>query len=94
MTKILGEWWADLPSDQKTSYIELAKEYKDAFLKANPDFKWYKFPAHPPRPPPAKPSNQKVPKPLTPTIDGSITFGKLAGKSKFNYNNAIADCCI
>lgn len=81
VTKILGEWWADLPPHHKTSYTELARQYKEAFLRANPDFKWYKIPAQPPRPPPARPSNQKVPRcnPL-PATDGAITFGKLAGE--------------
>lgn len=79
MTKILGEWWADLPAHQKTSYTELARQYKEAFLRANPDFKWYKIPAQPPRPPPARPSNQKVPRCNPLPTDGAITFGKLAG---------------
>ncbi|MPC09808.1 HMG box transcription factor BBX [Portunus trituberculatus] len=81
VTKILGEWWADLPFHQKTSYTELAKQYKEAFLRANPDFKWYKIPAQPPRPPPARPSNQKVPRCNPLPTDGAITFGKLAGAS-------------
>ena len=83
MTKILGEWWADLSGQQKTSYTELAKQYKEAFLRANPDFKWYKIPAQPPRPPPARPSNQKVPRTDPPPTDGAITFGKLAGNIWF-----------
>ncbi|KAK3891039.1 hypothetical protein Pcinc_005044 [Petrolisthes cinctipes] len=83
VTKILGEWWADLPPHHKTSYTELARQYKEAFLRANPDFKWYKIPAQPPRPPPARPSNQKVPRcnPL-PATDGAITFGKLADEAQ------------
>lgn len=42
ITKILGEWWAALDSDQKQKYTELARQYKEAFMKANPHFKWYK----------------------------------------------------
>ncbi len=42
ITKILGEWWAALDSEQKLKYTELAKQYKEAFMKANPHFKWYK----------------------------------------------------
>jgi hypothetical protein len=42
ITKILGEWWAALDSDQKLKYTELARQYKEAFMKANPHFKWYK----------------------------------------------------
>lgn len=51
ITKILGEWWAALDADQKQTYTELARQYKEAFMKANPNFKWYKtdtFPSHPP----------------------------------------------
>ncbi|EEC12791.1 SOX transcription factor, putative [Ixodes scapularis] len=44
ITKILGEWWATLESDEKNTYTELAKQYKEAFMKANPDFKWCKMP--------------------------------------------------
>ncbi|XP_042225067.1 uncharacterized protein DDB_G0284459-like isoform X2 [Homarus americanus] len=82
VTKILGEWWADLPAHQKTSYTELARQYKEAFLRANPDFKWYKIPAQPPRPPPARPSNQKVPRCNPLPTDGAITFGKLADEAQ------------
>lgn len=42
ITKILGEWWAALDADQKQKYTELARQYKEAFMKANPHFKWYK----------------------------------------------------
>ena len=42
ITKILGEWWAALDADQKQTYTELARQYKEAFMKANPHFKWYK----------------------------------------------------
>lgn len=47
ITKILGEWWANLDKDEKACYTGLAKQYKDAFFSANPDFKWYKLPAPP-----------------------------------------------
>lgn len=50
ITKILGDWWANLDKDQKSSYTNLAKQYKDAFFTAHPDFKWYKLPAPPLRP--------------------------------------------
>lgn len=48
ITKILGEWWAALDTDQKQTYTELARQYKEAFMKANPDFKWYKTDSFPP----------------------------------------------
>ncbi|XP_050663680.1 uncharacterized protein LOC126964533 [Leptidea sinapis] len=47
ITKILGEWWANLEKEEKACYTGLAKQYKDAFFSANPDFKWYKLPAPP-----------------------------------------------
>lgn len=67
ITKILGEWWAALDSDQKLKYTELARQYKEAFMKANPHFKWYKTtdlrPPIPPASPPLPP-----PPPVAPTI--------------------------
>ncbi|CAG5095684.1 Similar to BBX: HMG box transcription factor BBX (Homo sapiens) [Cotesia congregata] len=59
VTRVLGEWWATLHPDQKQSYINLAQEYKDAFLNANPDFKWYKLPAPPLRTLTTRPTNKK-----------------------------------
>ncbi|CAO1412547.1 unnamed protein product [Diamesa serratosioi] len=47
ITKILGDWWAFLSDEQKTCYTDLAKQYKDSFFLANPNFKWYKLPAPP-----------------------------------------------
>ncbi|XP_074653698.1 uncharacterized protein LOC141907853 [Tubulanus polymorphus] len=41
VTRILGEWWANLDPNEKSIYVDLAKQYKDAFMKANPDFRWY-----------------------------------------------------
>lgn len=51
ITKILGEWWASLEAPAKHTYTELAKQYKEAFMKANPDFKWCKMPTLPTRSP-------------------------------------------
>ncbi|XP_055846230.1 uncharacterized protein LOC129912129 [Episyrphus balteatus] len=45
ITKILGEWWASLDTNAKKCYVNLAKQNKDAFFSANPNFKWYKLPA-------------------------------------------------
>lgn len=45
ITKILGEWWASLDQNDKKCYVNLAKQNKDAFFSANPNFKWYKLPA-------------------------------------------------
>ncbi|XP_034183554.1 bobby sox isoform X1 [Osmia lignaria lignaria] len=60
VTRVLGEWWATLHPDQKRSYKNLAQEYKDAFLNANPDFKWYKLPAPPLRTLNTRPTNKKA----------------------------------
>ncbi|KAI8431902.1 hypothetical protein MSG28_004455 [Choristoneura fumiferana] len=62
ITKILGEWWANLDKEEKACYTGLAKQYKDAFFSANPDFKWYKLPAPPLRTHTSRPreSNEKA----------------------------------
>ncbi|XP_030060031.1 HMG box transcription factor BBX [Microcaecilia unicolor] len=39
-TKILADWWAYLDPQEKQKYTDMAKEYKDAFMKANPGYKW------------------------------------------------------
>ncbi|XP_061074486.1 HMG box transcription factor BBX-like isoform X1 [Conger conger] len=39
-TKILADWWAVLEPQEKQKYTDMAKEYKDAFMKANPGYKW------------------------------------------------------
>nr|XP_045002625.1 HMG box transcription factor BBX isoform X1 [Jaculus jaculus]XP_045002626.1 HMG box transcription factor BBX isoform X1 [Jaculus jaculus] len=39
-TKILADWWAALDPKEKQKYTDMAKEYKDAFMKANPGYKW------------------------------------------------------
>jgi len=71
ITKILGEWWAALDSEQKHKYTELARQYKEAFMKANPHFKWYKTtdlrpPMQPPSPPPVIPPPSSAPAPQPP----------------------------
>lgn len=40
VSKILGEWWYALNSEQKTKYHELASEVKEAHFKAHPEWKW------------------------------------------------------
>uniref|UniRef100_A0A8D0B7E3 HMG box transcription factor BBX n=1 Tax=Salvator merianae TaxID=96440 RepID=A0A8D0B7E3_SALMN len=39
-TKILADWWSVLDPKEKQKYTDMAKEYKDAFMKANPGYKW------------------------------------------------------
>ncbi|XP_046383053.1 HMG box transcription factor BBX isoform X2 [Ischnura elegans] len=82
ITKILGEWWANLEPNEKASYTELAKQYKEAFLRANPDFKWYKLPAPPLRTLMTRPSNQKPLKLDCQVSCGIITPGKLADETQ------------
>ncbi|CAH1992095.1 unnamed protein product [Acanthoscelides obtectus] len=72
VTKILGEWWALLNNVEKQPYNDLAKEYKDAFLSANPNFRWYKLPAPPLRTLTARPA---VPKPGPPISSTASTVG-------------------
>ncbi|CAB3360101.1 Hypothetical predicted protein [Cloeon dipterum] len=40
VSKILGEWWYALGTDEKTRYHELASEVKEAHFKAHPEWKW------------------------------------------------------
>lgn len=40
VSKILGEWWYALTTDQKQKYHELATEVKEAHFKAHPQWKW------------------------------------------------------
>jgi len=44
ITKILGDEWTKLDKEQKSKYTDLARQHKEAFMKANPDFKWCKTP--------------------------------------------------
>ncbi|KAK2503261.1 hypothetical protein MC885_019990 [Smutsia gigantea] len=55
-TKILADWWAVLDPKEKQKYTDMAKEYKDAFMKANPGYKWC-------------PTTNKPVKSPTPTVD-------------------------
>lgn len=84
VTRILGDLWANLKEEEKCVYTDLAKQYKDAFMKANPDYKWHNPDKAPPsqKQVPPKPTNMKV---LRTEIDllpeGSIMPGKLADPS-------------
>ncbi|KAK6641151.1 hypothetical protein RUM44_012860 [Polyplax serrata] len=40
VSKILGEWWYALGSEEKQKYHELATEVKEAHFKAHPEWKW------------------------------------------------------
>ncbi|XP_053310956.1 HMG box transcription factor BBX [Spea bombifrons] len=50
-TKILADWWAFLDPNEKQKYTDMAKEYKDAFMKANPGYKWCPTTNKPVKPP-------------------------------------------
>lgn len=50
-TKILADWWAVLDPKEKQKYTDMAKEYKDAFMKANPGYKWCPTTNKPVKPP-------------------------------------------
>ncbi|XP_008543276.1 myb-like protein F isoform X1 [Microplitis demolitor] len=82
VTRVLGEWWATLHPDQKQSYINLAQEYKDAFLNANPDFKWYKLPAPPLRTLTTRPTNKK------PDVGSSYEQNSTITTSNSNYESS------
>ncbi|KAJ8950883.1 hypothetical protein NQ318_011181 [Aromia moschata] len=86
VTKILGEWWALLNVTEKQPYNDLAKEYKDAFLSANPNFRWYKLPAPPLRTLTPRPTTvTKVTPPLSSPSNkllSEFTPGKLADESQ------------
>lgn len=88
VTKILGELWADLEPSEKASYTTLAKQYKEAFMKANPDFKWYKLPSPPSRTPVTRPTNHRLPNldlghsEISAAPPCGITPGKLADETQ------------
>ncbi|XP_067129112.1 HMG box transcription factor BBX isoform X5 [Centruroides vittatus] len=94
ITKILGEWWANLEQEEKATYTDLAKQYKEAFMKANPDFKWYKMPTPPARTLLTRPSNQRPSKlqlASNENQEGScgITPGKLADETQMGGLNSL-----
>lgn len=53
-TKILADWWAVLDPKEKQKYTDMAKEYKDAFMKANPGYKWCPTTSKPMKSPPCQ----------------------------------------
>lgn len=73
---------------KKTSVAQILFQYKDAFLSANPGFRWYKLPAPPLRTLASRPTQILVAKP--PSVAGPIakttppefTPGKLADESQ------------
>jgi len=76
ITKILGEWWSYLEDQEKEPYTNLAHQYKEAFMKANPDFRWRKMPPGSAESMP--PSNAK---PSTPSPTNGLSCSKLSPTS-------------
>jgi len=76
ITKILGEWWSYLEDQEKEPYTNLAHQYKEAFMKANPDFRWRKMP--PGSAESLPPSNAK---PSTPSPTNGVSCSKLLSAS-------------
>lgn len=85
VTRILGDLWANIGDEEKNKYTDLAKQYKDAFMKANPDYKWHnpeRMTQLPTTKPSNKPTNERVPSVSTfVPDDGPIVPGKLADPS-------------
>lgn len=90
ITKILGEWWATLSDNEKACYTDLAKQYKDAFFKANPNFKWYKLPAPPLRTCTIRPGHQSPTSPNAPNYNyhaSDVNGTNDDGMDRFNCDN-------
>lgn len=81
ITKILGEWWSYLEDQQKEPYTKLAHQYKEAFMKANPEFRWRKMP--PGSAESLPPSNAK---PSTPSPPNGVTNSKLLPTSSLSIS--------
>lgn len=73
VTKLLGEWWSSLAEDEKSPYTDLAHQYKEAFMKANPESRWHKMP--PGSAESLPPSNAK---PSTPSPANGLACSSLA----------------
>ncbi|NWZ41997.1 BBX factor, partial [Brachypodius atriceps] len=58
-TKILADWWSVLDPKEKQKYTDMAKEYKDAFMKANPGYKWCPTTNKPVKTPASSVTNRK-----------------------------------
>lgn len=92
ITKILGEWWAALDSDEKQNYTDLAKQYKEAFMKANPHFKWYKTAdLRPPPPQQLQQQKQQVSQvmPVVSNVPMTTSTATVAMPILINANNGL-----
>nr|KAG5705358.1 hypothetical protein BaRGS_011130 [Batillaria attramentaria] len=82
VTRILGDLWANLAEDEKLVYTNLAKQYKDAFMKAHPDYKWHSSEkVSQPAKMATRPTNARPPRSLSTSdfpTEGGIMPGQLA----------------
>uniref|UniRef100_W5LEH1 HMG box transcription factor BBX n=1 Tax=Astyanax mexicanus TaxID=7994 RepID=W5LEH1_ASTMX len=93
-TKILADWWAVLEPSEKQKYTDMAKEYKDAFMKANPGYKWCPATSKPVKSPTHSVSNVRKKAwtlPSNPTKDAAVAkkVPKADGTPQLNF--AMAD---
>ncbi|XP_035829434.1 uncharacterized protein LOC101849267, partial [Aplysia californica] len=91
VTRVLGDLWANL-GEEKATYTTLAKQYKDAFMKANPDYKWHNTDksSSAASKVTAKPTNSRVIKNVADLVpEGGITPGKLADPDKMGGLNLL-----
>lgn len=78
VSKILGEWWYALKSDEKTKYHELASEVKEAHFKAHPEWKWCSKDRR-------KSSSSKDPRERINSLDGADSFDEKSPKTPADH---------
>ncbi|XP_059172935.1 uncharacterized protein LOC131953655 [Physella acuta] len=91
VTRVLGDLWANL-GEEKSTYTNLAKQYKDAFMKAHPNYKWHSSEKQQGTSAKlvAKPTNSRVIKNVAEiSTDGGIIPGKLADPEKMGGLNLL-----
>lgn len=93
-TKILADWWAVLDPKEKQKYTDMAKEYKDAFMKANPGYKWCPATNKPVKSPShsmSTPRKKVWPLPSNPNKDASVAKKLNKTEDAPQLNFAMAD---
>ncbi|XP_066507170.1 HMG box transcription factor BBX [Hoplias malabaricus] len=93
-TKILADWWAVLEPSEKQKYTDMAKEYKDAFMKANPGYKWCPATSKPVKSPTHSVSNVRKKAwslPSNPTKDAAVAKKVPKSDNTPQLNFAMAD---
>ncbi|XP_071992184.1 HMG box transcription factor BBX isoform X3 [Engystomops pustulosus] len=91
-TKILADWWAYLDPNEKQKYTDMAKEYKDAFMKAHPGYKWCPTTNKPVKAPTAVTTRKKL-WPYSQDTVKELTSSKIVSKEEEmpQLNFGIAD---